>query len=624
MRWARAGVLAATLLAATPGLLRAQDLASNPPTSADSPAASAATAQAAFQLTVEAPDEIRDMLERHLELQRYRDLPDLSDNELARLLTSAEKDARELVATLGYFSPEIKFGQQTSSTGPTARQLKLTVAPGEPTVVGEVKIEFKGPISDNPAAQSQRWRIESGWLLRSGMRFTQARWAAAKQQALRQLTTQRYATGQLSTTLADIDPITRSALLTVTLDSGPGYQLGDLVIKGLKRFDADLVTRLARITPGASYDQAQLVAAQQRLADSGYFDSAYLTLDTTGDPAATPVLVQLREARLQKLVLGVGVSTDGGPRVSAEHTHHLVPGIGWRAVSKLSLDRETQSIASELTAQPDASNWRWVTGAQIQREQLGSFDVNSQTLRVGRTQRGDRIDRTYYLQFERADTTVSATRDLTAPATASALSANYAFTVRNFDSLPFPSSGWGLGVELGGGTTLGDQRDPYGRVLARWLGYWPLGRSSDDTSTALRAGRLALRAEAGAVIARENIQLPSTQLFLTGGDNTVRGYGYRNLGVTLPDGQTTAGRYLAVGSVEWQRPIAVDGRLSDWESTVFMDAGAVADKPGDLKAKVGVGVGARWKSPIGPLQIDLAYGVADKRLRLHMNVGFSF
>ena len=161
-------------------------------------------------------------------------------------------------------------------------------------------------------------------------------------------------------------------------------------------------------------------------------------------------------------------------------------------------------------------------------------------------------------------------------------------------------------------------------MLARWLGYWPLGRGADDASAALRAGRLALRAEAGAVIAREGINLPSTQLFLTGGDNSVRGYGYRNLGVTLPGGQITAGRYLAVGSVEWQRPIALDGRLSDWESTVFMDAGAVANKPGDFKARVGVGVGARWKSPIGPLQIDLAYGVADKRLRLHMNVGFSF
>ena len=622
MKRAQAGVLAAALWAGAPGLLLAQDLTNDPPILSTSlPEPTNAAPAKAFQLSVEAPDEIRDLLERHLELQRYRELPDLSDNELTRLLTAAEKDARELVATLGYFSPEIRFDQQTSNTGPIARQIKLSVTPGKPTVVSEVKMEFKGPIKDNPAAQQQRWQIENNWLLRAGERFTQSRWAAAKQQALRQLTTQRYPTGQLSTTLADIDPVIHSAQLTVTLDSGPAYQLGDLVIKGLSRFDEDLVKRLARITPGASYDQAQLVAAQQRLADSGYFDSAYLTLDTTGDPTATPVQVQVREARLQKLVLGVGISTDGGPRVSVEHTHHQVPGIGWRAVSKLALDRKTQSIASELTAQPDASNWRWVTGAQLQREQLGSFDVNSQSLRVGRSQRGDRIDRNYYLQFERADTTTS---DTTAPATATALSANYAFTLRNFDSLPFPNSGWGLGVELGGGTTLGDQRDPYGRVLARWLGYWPLGRSTDGANAALRAGRLALRAEAGAVIAREGISLPSTQLFLTGGDNTVRGYGYRNLGVTLPDGQTTAGRYLAVGSVEWQRPMAVDGRLSDWESTVFLDAGAVADRPGDLKAKVGVGVGARWKSPIGPLQIDLAYGVADKRLRLHMNVGFSF
>ena len=217
MKWGRVGMLSAALLAATPGLTRAQDPASGPPAKA-------------FQLTVQAPAEIQDLLERHLELQRYRELPDLSDNELARLLTAAEKDARELMATLGYFSPEIKFDQQIFSTGLVARQINLSVVPGAPTVVGEVKIEFKGPISDNPTAQSQRGQIESNWLLRSGMRFTQTRWAAAKQQALRQLTTQRYPTGQLSTTLADIDPVTRSAQLTVTLDSGPAYQLGGLVI----------------------------------------------------------------------------------------------------------------------------------------------------------------------------------------------------------------------------------------------------------------------------------------------------------------------------------------------------------------------------------------------------------
>jgi translocation and assembly module TamA len=78
------------------------------------------------------------------------------------------------------------------------------------------------------------------------------------------------------------------------------------------------------------------------------------------------------------------------------------------------------------------------------------------------------------------------------------------------------------------------------------------------------------------------------------------------------------------GSVEWQRPILIDGQASDWESTLFIDGGSVADHPGDFRAKVGIGAGARWKSPVGPLQMDLAYGLATRRLRLHLTVGFTF
>ena len=65
-------------------------------------------------------------------------------------------------------------------------------------------------------------------------------------------------------------------------------------------------------------------------------------------------------------------------------------------------------------------------------------------------------------------------------------------------------------------------------------------------------------------------------------------------------------------------------KITDWEGTVFVDAGAVADKPAELKAKVGIGVGARWRSPVGPLQMDLAYGVDARKFRLHLNVGFNF
>ena len=602
---------AVLLLAGLPGLLWAQGIAA-----AGAPQGPTARG---FELSIQAPEEIRSLLERHLELLRLRELTDLSDSELSRLLGAARQNTQDLVATLGYFSPDIEV-EIANTSGAATRQVKLSVTPGEPTLVRELHIELTGPIASDPALLARHRQIKGSWLLRPGARFTQSAWDAAKRQALRQLTQLRYPGGRISQSVADIDPVSRSARLSIALDSGPPYRLGELVISGRQRYDTDLITRLVRLPAGSHYEQAHLVQAQQRLADSGYFDSVFVTLDTSGDPQAAAVRVQLREALLQKLVLGVGASTDSGARLSAEHTHHKVPGIGWRAVSKLSLDRETHSLGSELTAPPTEDSWRWITAALLQKQQLGNTEVSSQRLRVGRSQSGEQIDRNYYLQYDRSSTTGSDALSVEADS----LSANYAVTLRNFDSLPFASRGWGLGVEIGGGSTLGSQRDPYGRVLARWLGYRSMGRSSDDAPPERRVGRLALRAEAGAVLARDGATLPATQLFLTGGDNSVRGYGYHDLGVSLADGQTRPGRYLTMGSVEWQRPITRNGQLTDWESTLFIDAGAVADKPADLRAKVGLGAGARWKSPVGPLQIDLAYGLAVHRLRLHLNVGFTF
>lgn len=574
----------------------------------------------AFVLTVSATDEIKTLLERHLEIQRYRALTDLSDDELDRLLDMARLDTQKLLATLGYFSPVIEITRDKADPTP-GRAVHISVVAGEPVQVSQVQLRFNGPIATDPRAAAQRALIEDTWLLPAGNRMTQSAWSAAKQQALRQLTSQRYPTGTLVDTLADVDPATLTARLTVTLDSGPAYQLGPLVTTGLQRYDADLVRRLARLTEGDDYDLTELVAAQQRLATSGYFNSAFMRVDTTTDPQAAQVQVTVREARLQKVTLGVGASTDSGARLSVEHHHNLMPVLGWQALSKIAVDRETQSVGVELTAPPDDRGWRWNTSALFQNEPSGSFDIGSRRLQFGSTRLSERIDRSYYLQYDRADT---ATSDATAAQVAESVSVNYAFTLREFDALPFPSSGWAVGVELGGGTTLGSDRAPFSRVLTRWQAFWPMGTHSADAAPDRRAGRLALRAQVGAVVVRDGVNLPATQLFLAGGANSVRGYRLRSIGVELADGEITAGRYLATGSVEWQRPITNNGRLTDWEGVVFVDAGSVANQAADLNTQVGLGAGVRWKTPVGPLQIDLAYGVEVKKLRLHLNVGFVF
>ncbi len=574
----------------------------------------------AFDMAIEAPADIRDYLLRHIELTRYRELSDLDANELSRLMTAAEHNVQELLGTLGYFAPKVQLAVAETPQNPAAaRHITITVQPGESVKISDVNIEFSGAIAQDESAREQRRAIRAAWSLRQGAVFTQAAWAAAKTDALRLLTSKHYPVGQVLDSRADIDPDANLARLSITLDSGPAYRLGALQISGNQRFDAQVVSRLARLPTGSNYDQSQLVAAQQRLTDSGFFDSVFVTLDTAGNPEAAPVLVQLREAKLQKLVLGVGGSTDSGLRLSMEHTHHKVPGIDWRAVSKLSLDRATKSLGTELTSPPDENGTRWVTSALFQRQTSGSFEVLSQRYRLGRTQTGDQVDRNYYLQYDRAEDSAG-----NFSSTANAITANYAWTQRNFDSLPFPSSGYGLGAELGGGMTLGDNSQPFVRAQARWLGVWSLDAARPGSRAMARAGRITVRTEGGMVLARAGAELPSTQLFLTGGDTSVRGYAYRSVGREQADGTITAGRYLAVGSFEWQRPIVVNGSVTAWESTVFLDAGAVADTPSELRAKLGVGAGVRWRSPVGPLQMDVAYGVATREFRLHLNVGFTF
>lgn len=574
----------------------------------------------AFGIEVLAPDDIRDYLLLHLELQRYRQLSDLGAAELSRLMVAAEANARELLGTLGYFTPTLTLDLVGTETSTTGRKVVITVVPGPPSRIDAVAIQFSGPIETDLAAAAQRKTIADTWSLRAGQPFTQSAWDAAKSGGLRALTLKRYPTGSIQTSRADIDADKQTAQLGVTYASGPAYRFGPLQVQGSQRYSADGARRIAQLPVGTDYEQDKLLQAQQRLASSGYFDSVFLTLDTQGtDPQAAPVIAQVREAPLQKVVLGAGFTTDSGPRLSVDHIYNQMPLLGWRAVSKLSVDRKTQSLGSEWTALPDDSNWRWFSSGLLKREESGTYDVASGRLRSGRNQSSERIDRSYFLQYDYA-----VNQGAGAPPSASSVSLNWGWTGRYFDNPGEPHHGYGVAIESAVGYTLLGEQLPYLRNRVRWLGLVPLGSVTAPDGSPARSSRLQLRAEVGAVTAQDAARIPATELFLTGGDTTVRGYGYRELGTVDATGAIVAGRYLWDGSVEWQRPVVYNGRMTPFESVIFIDAGAVADRVSQMTTKVGTGFGVRWNSPVGLVQGDLAYGVQDKRVRLHVRLGFTF
>jgi translocation and assembly module TamA len=568
-----------------------------------------------FNIDVRAPKELRDVISRNIELRRYREVADLDDTELARLVTAAERNVRELVATQGYFNPKISVRREDAGGGRPV--IVVEVEPGALTHVAAANIDFEGPIAtgNDPADAQQQEEIAHGWQLPPGHAFKEESWDDAKTHALRQLVQRRYPAGRISYSLADVDAQSAQAKLGLRLDSGPLFRLGPMHVTGVQRYDPVLVPRLARLPAGSIYDQDDITQAQLRLTGSGYYDTAFIYVDPQGDPKAAPVDVTVREAPLHRVVFGPGISTDSGPRLSLEYRNNRVPGIGWQAVTKLQAERKSPFIQTEWTAIPEPDGWRWGVLARIERVDDGTLLTHDQKVRVGRTWLGGHIERNVYVQYDRAR--VQASEGVTTAAIPNvgdgeSVSLNYVWTGRYFDRMPYPSHGYGVAAEVGGGVTLSGSRSPFQRTVLRWLGLKPL-----------QDGRLQFRAEAGGVFAKSSAQIPGTQMFRTGGDTTVRGYGYRDIGVDR-SGIVTPGRYVIVGSVEWQKPIRRDGVETNFEAVTFVDAGSVADRVSDLKPVYGAGVGARYKSPLGPIEVALAYGFKPKKPRLHFTLGMTF
>jgi len=607
---------------------------------------------ARFDIQLEAPATIQPFLLRHIDLQRYRALQDLDGSELDRLLIAAPDNLRDLLGTQGHFSPQISVIREPAAAGgapaPALGTVRIRIEPGPITSVASSSVYFRGDIANAEAAAAQRETIQRSSQQAVGQDFTQAGWGRVKADTLRQLTTERYPRGRIVNSLSDIDTTANAAHWHIELDSGAPVRIGTVRVEGAERYGTATVERLvglAGLRPGADYSLSRLQDAQQKIADSGYYTSvfAYVDLEPGDDPAANaPVVVQVKEAQLQSVVLGVGGSTNNGPRLSAEHKHLRLPVIAWQALSKLQLERNDQQLSSDWSAPIEDDGWHWLAGGRLARQIDDDTTVSSLRLSAGKAQASALLDRRYFLQFDRARTVNTVSKLASSDGNDAAISANYGWTWRRFDTLPYPNRGYGLGLTLGVGMTLGGVRQPFVSTQARWLGYWPLdpvtevldelltlGRAPDkpaSSSPSSRNGRLALRLQGGAVLADADAPIPDTLLFLTGGDTTVRGYGLRDIGVVQADGSVTAGRYLGVASFEWQRPIWRNGVRTPWESVLFVDAGLVTNQTTQVDAQVGVGVGAglRYNSPVGPLQLDLAYGVDAKRFRIHLNVGFSF
>jgi translocation and assembly module TamA len=574
-----------------------------------------------YEVRIDAPRDLRDLLENNLDLMRWRGNPRVDLEQLQRLVRTAPDEAKTLVATEGYYTPRITSGLDTSGAVPVAR---VMVDPGQPVTVGDVDIELRGFVPfDKNSAPVDAAALRNRWTLPMGSRFRTADWEAAKRGMVREITQSHFPRAQLLDSSATVDPDSHRARLKVVIDSGPDVHFGTLHIEGLQRYRPEVITNLNQIHPGDEYSEAALQALQGRLQDTGYFGSVEVSLDMSAavnqqvselnqgqgaqpeaasSPVTMPVLVRVTENKRKNVSLGVGYSTNTGARAQANYDNLNV--FGKRMKSSLLYEQRRQTAAMDFYWPTTSSGYNNSVGASYNRENLEGQLTRTTSVHATRAWGSPQLERSLRLEALTEQRTID---DL--PTTrANALPLTFSITRRSLDSLVLPTRGYAANLQLGAAPVRLLTDEPFVRAYIRAVGYHPLGSS----------GSLIVRGEFGAVGSKDKDKVPSTFLFRAGGDQSVRGYGYQRLGVPV-NGAITGGRYLVTASAEydwWFKP--------PWGAAVFYDVGNAADNFADLKPKVGYGVGARWRSPVGPVAVDVAYGKAVKEVRLHFSLGFTF
>ncbi|BDY05639.1 autotransporter assembly complex family protein [Ferrimonas sp. YFM] len=548
-----------------------------------------------------APDPIKRNIELYL-----TPLP-LSSAERNAFVFTLEERAQEALAALGYYNGQIKV---TIDREQAIWPVTLTVDPGEPVRYRYVMLWLEGDAKADPAmtALVENARLRPGQILHHG------RYQQLKNRILSEGLMRGYFDGKFSVSKLEVNRNTNVADLYLVYDSGTRYRLGEVNFSPFE-LEPELLDAMVPFETGAPYAATTLARFNSNLLSAGYFGDVRVLPQT--DKAVdyqVPLEVQLTPAARHTVDLGLGFTTDTGARATAT----------WRT-PRINEAGHSQELTFELSQNPQMNfNYRipldhplndvMVINALVERDQYGNIDSDQYSLRVGRqTRLDDGWLRNYYLRW---------------------LEERWGTGGRDFESsLILPGISWSKTKRWGSPL---DPRRGFRQIYSLEVSSDSAG--SDVTLAQIKGQfkwvdtpwdnhRFVLRLDGG-LTKVDNADLPlvpPSMRFFAGGDTSIRGFSYQSLGPKVEiiddEGNTreavVGGRYLAVASLEYQY------YLNDsWRLATFVDGGN-AFNTNDFTPVYSVGLGVHWISPVGPIKLDVGYGISedDPPWRIHITIG---
>ncbi len=439
--------------------------------------------------------------------------------------------------------------------------------------------------------------------LHKGEAFEHPRYDRARDGLLRLAVERGYIDAVLSKHEVRVDLRSYTAEVELQLDTGKRYYFGEVQFSQ-SRMNLSLLNRYVKFNQGEPYNPVELLKLQTALSNSGYFQRVEVRpRQEKITDAIIPIEVDVESRLPRQWRFGLGYATDTGPRSTINH-QRLVGDTGDKFQSDLLLSEKLRRIVAAYTIPlQDPVTEQLTLAVRFSNEITDSRDSYISGVTVSYTSLWYNWQRTISLNRDREVYVVADQPEETKQIFYPIISLD---RIRADNRLR-PRHGSRIHMEVRGAdeAVLSDTSFLQVRGGLKWVR--SLGRDS----------RILLRTDLGTTSVSELNKLPASQRFFAGGDNSVRGYAYEELGPKNDLGEVIGGKHLIVGGMELEQSLA-----KNWSVAAFYDVGNAINSTAEPLSR-GAGVGVRWNSLVGPVRIDFAWALdkPEDRFRLHLVIG---
>jgi translocation and assembly module TamA len=523
---------------------------------------------------------------------------DLTDEEIKSRFENSPEEIIRVMESEGFYG--IKLETSLVKAKNNWWVARFDIDSGKPVLISAIDVQIAGPGQDHPPLLEQR----DSFALKPGDTFQHGPYEKAKGALLKRALRDGYLDAQWTRHVVEVDRKNHQAVIRLKLETGHRYRLGTIeVIQGA--LDPAFVQKFIELREGDYYSSAAILKQQNTLAATDYFSEVYVRpLKDQAVDYTLPVEIVMVYRKKNKFSVGAGYSTDTGIRGLLGWQRRMLNSRGHRLNAELQGSKIGAAVGLRYRIPfNDPREDEYVITTSLSFFSPETSESAIARIGLARVIMRKKWRETLSLDYEGENFIVGQQDDqarLLVP------SANWIKKVPRRQALVPRGHRISFGVLGASDALLSNVSFAQGNAETKWI--VPM----------FKKGRIITRGQLGYTAISSIFDLPASYRYFAGGDQSIRGYDFQSLGPVDQEGDVIGGKYLFVGSGEYDYRIA-----RNWRIAAFFDFGNAFNNVDDIEIEQGAGIGVRWQTPIGAVRIDVASALTEpgNPWRVHLWIG---